>query len=280
MSKEKRRLVVLKDETGPIFPQTHLQAVIDSNNRPLNQILEDIQAGNANLTDIRAAIAELQEQIFPLTASLQPEKSIYEYIGTSIPTKFVNSIKFKNSEIDRAEINEFSLSVSDGISNLGDYSTKPKEISFYLLDIAGFDGYKSYSARLNISLKNGRTAGTSCSFYQISPVYIGWSNYSESTGWIDRTTLQEMVKSGDMKKVLNSNISGTYEWEKVTALKSFWIIVPNSNKFSGFEKVLGNSFPATMKDMGQKKIGTVEYRCFRNYSGPIASDSKWTMQLS
>ena len=279
--KEKRRIVELKDESGVVFPQTHLNAVVDSNYRPLNEILEDIQAGGANLSDIREAIAELQEQIFPLTCSIRTEYSIYEYTGNPIQTKFITSVSFKNAEVDRkADISSFKIGISDGISELGDYSSYPKEIFFYLMDITGFKGYKSYSATLNVSLKNGRTTGSTHTFYQISPAYIGWSDYSSSMDWINYSTIQEGISDGYIKKVLKTNVSGTYEWTEVPAGKCFWILVPESEKFSGYSTVLGNHFPASMKDLGTKNIGSVSYRCIRNFTGSITVDSSWIIQLS
>lgn len=285
MSNEnKRRIVELEDEAGIVFPQTHISAVIDSNRRPLNELLENIQAGNADLTEIRSAITELQNQIFPLTSSLtlSAGKTIFEYTGKPLSGSFDNSISFRGSEIDRKEIETFELTTSSGITDISYLGNKPATISFKLPIPENFSNtcVKSYSASLKIVLKNGRTTNPTCNFSQIAPSWVGWSDNSEIGNWLNKDKLAEITKTNYMKKLLKTSLSGTYIWDKVEMYKSFWIIVPKSSSFSGYSTVIANDFPATITNMGTYNINGIEYQCFRNSSGPVQAETRWKMVLS
>ena len=273
MSEENmRRIVELEDMDGIVFPQTHIQAVINSSGTPLNEILENIQAGNVDLTEIRSAIAELQDQIFPLTSSLTLSSggNAFEYTGQYIEGAFRYSISFKGED-KRPEIKTLKLTCSEGITDVSDISNIPTEILFSLPAPDNFSStaVKNYSASLEITLKNGKTARPTCNFSQIAPSWVGWSEYSEVGDWMRKDKLNTLSKTPDMSKILKTNLSGTYSWNRLDQGKSFWIIVPQSSSFTGYNMAMANGFQVVMANLGTYSIGGVTYTCLRNDSGGL-----------
>lgn len=271
----KRRIVELEDESGIIFPQTHISAVIDSSQRSLDEILEDLKVGNIDLSGIKSDIIELQNKVFPLTSTLTLlGRSVFEYTGYKYSDcLFKNTISFRGEMIDRNEIEDegFKLTVSEGIEDVMDLSNNPEEISFSLSVPDNFSqtGIKNYSASLNVKLKNGKTTEATCNFSQIAASWVGWSDYSEVGGWMTKNNLNELAKTSYISKLIKTNLSGSYSWDKIEKGKSFWIIVPNKPAFSGYITVMTNGIQVVMANMGTYSIGGIDYICFRNNSGPL-----------
>ena len=284
MSK-KKRIVELRDEEGLIYPLTHLRAVYNSDGVPLDELLSNIEAGEANLSDIRAAIRELQEQVFPLSASLTAKDAPYEYTGVEKASEFAYDVYFRGNSVLSTEVKEIELTASGGIS-YGEPTTSQKGVAFVISKPDNFDGVRDYSATIKFILNNGRETEKTCNFSQISPSWVGWYNgeYSEYAdgSWINPQTLNNSSISGmNMKKVVSKNISGTYKWDSIPIGSCFWIIVPASRLISGYSNVMGNSMPSLISEQGRIIINGVEYKCLRNTSGPIqVANKSWTMILS
>lgn len=280
---EKKRIVELQDESGVIFPRTHLRAVCNSEGKSLDVLLSDIEAGEANLSDIRAAIRELQEHVFPLSATLTAKNSPYEYSGIEKSGEFTYDVFFRGESVLSTEVSELDLTASSGIT-FGQPTTSRKGVAFIISKPDNFDGYRDYSATLKATLNNGRIAEKTCSFSQISASWVGWYN-KENCEYVDSSWINPDVLNNNnlsyMKKIVSKNISGTYKWDSIPIGSCFWIITPASSSITGYSSVMGNNMPSLVSEQGRLVINGVDYKCIRNTSGPIkVGDKSWTMILS
>lgn len=290
---EQRKIVELTDNTGVVFPLTHINAVVDSSNTPLNEILENIQTGNANLSDIRAAIADLQNQIYPLTSSLRANKSVWEYTGSKsylYEGQLINSIEWKGDSVNiRETINSLSISSNSlQIGNINKTDNKwPSSVIFRFSASESFFNsyYESHTATLKITLNDFRTTEASCSVSLVAPSWIGWGPYSElSSDWLDRTFLSDLVTNKYMIKKTSTNLAGDYTYDSVPKGYSFWTIIPVSSKYTGHSEVITSNFPVAMKKMSAGLniygIDGITYKVLRNDSGGLSvGDQSWKMTL-
>ena len=277
----KRRVLSLSDSKGLFFPQTHINAVFDAHGRSLSEILENIQAGEENLSDIRQAISELQDKAFPLKMSLTSEKSTYEYDGSEKKTYLNYSIEHRNDLLTVNDVSKVEIiKSSDGLSNFIP-NNESEKISFIIEKPINFTGLKNYNVEVKITLKNEKTTSSKIDFNLLSRSWMGWSPYHESIDWITKETLNDFVNNGDMKNYLQTNLSDTYYWNNVKKGYSFWIIVPNDKEFTGFSTITVNGFPLVMEERSTVYIGDVNYRCIVNSSGGVSQENtNWSMTLS
>ena len=283
MSSENIRKIVeltTKDEGGKeiiVFPQTHLSAVINSDQESLDKILEDIQAGNVDLTEIRNEIKKLNDKVFPVTSSLtlSGNKDVIEYTGQPQKGSFENTISISGEEEEVTRAKNKSLEFDPEPYDITDYTSdlnkKSKIINFNLPVPNNFTGKRDYEVTLKAELDDGRKTSSVCRFSQIAPSWVGWAENA-----ID---LVNNLESADGIKLLKTDLSGEYSWNNIESdeenPKTFWIIVPRDSSFTGFSLVTGNGFQIIMsnKDSEDKEmiynINNINYLCFRNASGPL-----------
>lgn len=301
MSSENIRKIVeltTKDESGKeviVFPQTHLSAVINSNQESLDKILKDIQAGNIDFTGIEDKIKELHDKVFPVTSSLtlSGNKTIIEYTGQSQTESFEYTISIPDYEEngdekdpkDKIDTLDLKFKEPYGITDYtNDLNKKSEKINFNLHVPNNFTGKSDYEVTLIAKLDDGRKTSSVCRFSQIAPSWVGWAPYDNARDLINNLGSEE-----GMIKLLETDLSGDYSWDSIKEKTAFWIIVPQSPDFKGYSVVTGNGFQIVMsnKENNEEKemiynINNISYLCFRNNSGPLQRDlpSRYKITLS
>ncbi len=296
MSSENIRKIVeltTKDESGKeviVFPQTHLSAVINSNQESLDKILEDIQVGNVDLTEIRNEIKKLNDKVFPVTSSLtlSGNKTVIEYTGQSQKGSFENTISIsgEEEEVTRARIKTLEFDPEPyGITDYSsDLNKKSKIINFNLPVPNNFTGKSDYVVTLKAKLDDNRETSSVCRFSQIAPSWVGWAPYDNARDLINNLGSEE-----GMIKLLKTDLSGDYSWDSIKSGLAFWIIVPQDSSFKGYRVVTGNGIQIVMsnKENNEEKemiynINNISYLCFRNNSGRLKQDipSRYKIILS
>ena len=156
-----------EEEKTVFYPRTHLRAVIDSNGKTLEDILN-----------------ELLNVAYPITlsVSLHANKTLFDENEEKKGTLEVGVLIKKGAEtLPLTEVDSIKLSVTTSVGltlntdspELNESGTGYKPINFSF-DDSGKEGYSSSIITLSVTLKNGKSASSSVNIRELAWSYVGF----------------------------------------------------------------------------------------------------------
>lgn len=289
------------------FPQTHQKAVIDNNGNSLVEVFKEQHDEALKLRDTHSnRLGDLERSLFYIKSTLTPNQVIYKKGNTSYSDCYVDirldtnhpDMLTETGLLDRNYVlaGETRLTTSSTNITFNPEDTVDKNTTRVRFQLANTDttGYASY--KLSLVTKARWTDGspnwtekdkpdpneysinfqcsTSTEFIQVAPSYIGWSTVTKAS--------EDIITNKDsiLEIVWNTDISGVYTFSKVPKNYLFWIIVPKSNKFSGYSSVTTNNTSVLMTNYEEVTINGVSYFLTSNASGILqVGDLDWKMIL-
>lgn len=194
-----------------------------------------VSLGGGDLAD---DVAELQEAVFPTTASLTASRGLVEWTGQAVSVTLSWSVKRKG-----AAVAVTSLSVSDGSTALYSGTQNPGSVE-------GAVKQKG-TTRFTLSAQSGgKSYGASASVTAVLPMYFG---FSSSASAVEVTSLtKQSIKTGP---------GGTYTMVNGADGQYLWLCVPEGMKVS---RVTLNGFDVPMEAAAPGSTPLGGYQCYRS----------------
>lgn len=230
----------------PNYRLTLPGAIIDETLNKMNDAFggmtdEDIINQLNTIAQNKAALEELEEEVFPVTSKLTPGKSLLEYTGQSQNVVLSWTISKKGATVTPELLSITKDGTSIGTLDLvgsGSTTTGVLKLGSTAFALSAVFGGKQYTA--------------SCSVNSVLPMYFGFSTAE---------TVSDLGIYGLTKQTTKTGPAGEYTLAHTGTAKFLWLCVPSSMSISGVTSS-GFSVPFEAYVSKGETLGT--YRCYRS----------------
>lgn len=202
--------------------------------------------------DLVEDVKELQDAVFPTTASLSANRSLVEWTGSAIPVTLTWSVKRKGEAVQVT-----ALTVSDGQSSLYSGTENPGSVEGQVK--------QKGTTRFTLSAtSDSNQYSSSASVTAVLPMYFG---FSPATSGVDITSLT--------KQAIKTGPSGTYTLNNASDGQYLWLCVPDGMSVG---RVTLNGFDVPMEAASAGSTALGGYKCYR--SSNALTEGSFTFMVS
>lgn len=205
-------------------------------------------ADKQSLAKVLTNITELEQAVWPLTASFSASPSVIEYTGQAQETTLSWTVKRKgaNATVTSLTVKQGSNSIYSGTANPGSQKVSVNTKGSTKYDLS--------------AMADGLTVTGSATVNAVLPMYFGFAAATEASA-LNITSLT--------KQSIKTSPGGTYTLTNGTEGNYMWLCVPSTMTIN---KVTLNGFDVPMEAAQDAGTNLGDYKCYRSSNALVAQD--------